>query len=85
MTINEPVEFANMRTFSTNLCKSCAVSKTAPNVNAQTTNQIVFNMLAIPPRVSKSSTTVTPLSRTKPECSAVQTPEIIVRALDNSG
>ena len=83
--IKDPVEFANVRTFSTILLRSCAVSNTPPKVKAQTTSQIVFNILAMPPRVSKSSTIGTPLSRTKPECNAVHTPESIVSEFESSG
>ena len=85
VTINELVDFANESNPSTTRSKIPIVSITAPNVKAHITNQIVFNILTIPPLVNKSSTTPTPLFKANPEWRAVQTPESIVRAPLKSG
>ena len=65
--MRDDVDLAKDKRTFTKVFKSFVVSKTAPKVNALITSHTVFNILDIPPRDNKSSTTATPLSMEKPE------------------
>ena len=83
--IKEAVELTKDNKDETSFLSRPVVSRTDPNVKDQITSQIGFNMLIIPPLLNKSLTIALLLSNWKPEKSAIQTPENIVKNFDSSG